>query len=69
MRKIGSQTRVTIEEAEMFLAWVNMDGSVVLDDGDGNLELWTPNDDYAGYVIDIDGRGYEFVREWRSSER
>lgn len=27
------------------------------------FELWTERNDYAGYVIVIDGIGFEFVRE------
>ena len=28
----------------------------------GISELWTENDNYSGYVIVIDGKGFEFVR-------
>lgn len=28
----------------------------------GKQELWVESDDFAGYVIEIDGIGYEFIR-------
>lgn len=60
MKHIGSQTRETLEEAQAKIhTWIN-DKEVVLQDEDGHLALYCENDDYAGYVIEIDGKGYEF---------
>lgn len=65
MRKIGSQSRELLSETEYTVAG-RLDGhssdGVILKDADGKYELWVPNNHYAGYVIDIDGVGHEFVR-------
>jgi len=37
-------------------------GEVILEDESGKRELWAANDDHAGYTVEIDGWGYEFVR-------
>jgi hypothetical protein len=44
-------------------------GTVVLRAGDGVLELWSLCDDHAGYTIEIEGKGYEFVREFVEEDR
>jgi hypothetical protein len=65
MTKRGSQMREPIEETEyrVVSTWPNVErGCVVLADESGKRELWTKRDDYAGYVVVIHGRGYEFVR-------
>lgn len=36
--------------------------AVLLNKETGISELWTMRDDFAGYVIEIGGIGYEFVR-------
>jgi len=61
-RFIGSQYRETLEEAEYRVHELRNDGTAILDGG-GNLELWQANDDYAGFVVEINGVGYEFVSE------
>jgi hypothetical protein len=64
--KRGSQNREPIEDTSYVIlkTWPQVDlGHVVLRDADtGRDELWVKRDDYAGYVIEINGRGYEFVR-------
>lgn len=66
-REIGSQRRDTLEESGMRLV-KRIDASDVIlahaDDERLPMELWTMRDDFAGYVIEIDGKGYEFVRTW-----
>lgn len=56
----GSQRREAIEETEYILAQRLTNGQVVLVDTDGKRELWVARDDFAGYVVEIDGVGYEF---------
>lgn len=63
--QIGSQYRETLEEAGYRLVSKN-DEYALLENKDTNkLELWAEKDDYAGYVIEIDGVGYEFVSQRR----
>lgn len=61
IRQIGSQNRETLEDAGLRLVAGMDDGEVILADGD-KRELWQRNDHFAGYVVEIDGVGYEFVR-------
>lgn len=66
MRQVGSQIRDDIEDTEYTLDIIEGNETTgrnaLLLNAQGNLELWTENDDYAGYVIVIDHVGYEFVR-------
>ena len=63
MKTIGSQKRESLFESGFRLISRQRDGSVILKDREtGTCEMWTPNDHYAGYVIEIDKVGYEFVR-------
>ena len=63
----GSQYRETLAEAGYRLIQKN-DRYALLEDKDtGVLELWVQRDDFAGYVIEIDGIGYEFVSERQQS--
>lgn len=57
----GSQIRQLLENSDYAIASRLPDGDVLLSDR-GQLSLWTPNDAYAGYVVVIDGIGYEFCR-------
>jgi len=62
--KRGSQTREPIEETSYRLvsSWPEQGiGEVILEDED-KRELWVKRNDYSGYVIVINGCGYEFVR-------
>ncbi len=68
MEKIGSQTRELLEESGMDLIYdegehAENTGVILQDRGGSNPELWVKNDQYAGHVIEIDGVGYEFIRE------
>lgn len=56
----GSQYRESLEEAGYILVktWRSM---AVLADQDGKRELWQRNPDYSGYVVTINGIGYEFI--------
>jgi len=62
MKIIGSQRRETLQEA----GTNSSSGSlpfVILENEFGQQELWLENDSHAGYVIEVDGKGHEFVRE------
>ena len=63
MKTIGSQMRETLEESG-YSVYRSGDkqGELILDPGDGWLEIWVENDHFAGHVIEINGKGYEFVR-------
>ena len=60
MKQIGSQTRELLEESGMDLIYdegehAENTGVILQDRGGSNPELWIKNDQYAGYVIEIDG--------------
>lgn len=58
----GSQIRETLAESGYELVRHLPHGEVLLRDIlDGSTEIWALRDDFAGYVIEIDGKGYEFV--------
>lgn len=61
MRKIGSQIRETLEESGMEIHERLNSNEVILVDEEGKMELWVKRDDFAGYVIEILGKGYEFI--------
>lgn len=61
MRTIGSQKRETLKESGYTFISDLGNNEVCLSDENGKLELWVANDDHAGYTIEIDGVGYEFV--------
>jgi len=78
METIGSQTREPIEETEYIVRFIDEHlvlsetgvyqlesgpDVVLLNKKTDREELWTKNDDFAGYVIEIGGKGYEFVKE------
>ena len=68
MRQIGSQRRETLAEAGYELVVMTDNGqTAILFDG-MKLEVWTNRNDYAGYVIEIDGIGFEFVRSALDSD-
>ena len=77
MKIIGSQTRERIEETDYIVRFIDEhlvlsetgihqleSGPVVvlLNKKTGGEELWTENYGFAGYVIVIGGKEYEFVR-------
>jgi len=61
IRHIGSQTRENIETTDYVIVQKSGNEVIVYDKDADNYELWVKRDDYAGYVIDIDGIGYEFA--------
>jgi hypothetical protein len=62
-RQLGSQFRETLEEAGYDLISLSEDGSeAILQDEGGKLEVWGRNDHSAGWVVEINGVGYAFVR-------
>jgi len=70
MKKIGSQKRQSIKETAYIIDVIEGDEQIGRDAylynlASGKYELWTERDNLAGYVIEIDGIGYEFVREIR----
>lgn len=62
MIKRGSQTRDTLAGAGLTVRDLFKNGDAYLKDESGKVELWHKNDNFAGYVIEINGEGYEFVR-------
>ena len=37
--------------------------TAILSDNTGKRELWAENDHFAGYVIEINGKGFEFCHD------
>ena len=71
MEARGSQLRQELELSGMtiyaFTGSHDLASEVLLEErGTRKLELWRRNDSYAGYVIVIDGVGYEFARTVRA---
>jgi len=62
IRKIGSQVRQPIEESEysIYERW-GVNEVLLIDIETGRVELYAQNDHYAGHVIEIEGKGYEFL--------
>ncbi len=66
MKTFGSQNRETLQEAAFEL--VKLSGrnpprtGILRDKVGGGLEVWLEADDHSGYVVEIDGEGFEFVR-------
>lgn len=59
----GSQKRESLETAGYELVSRKGGREVILKEKDtGKYELWGRKDDFAGYTIDIGGKGYEFIR-------
>ncbi|KKN21281.1 hypothetical protein LCGC14_0927120 [marine sediment metagenome] len=67
MKQIGSQIREELSESGYKLV-DTMHGQLdaILENENGQ-ELWSKSDDFAGYVIEIFGIGYEFVMSRDSS--
>jgi len=63
---IGSQTREPIEDTENelleFVEYLSGRDAILLNTENGIKELYIERVDYAGYVVVIDGKGFEFVR-------
>ncbi len=60
--RIGSQNRELLVESGYSLVKLNKNEAVLRDKATGRLELWQRNNHHSGYVIEIQGIGYEFVR-------
>lgn len=60
---MSNQIRVNIKEKGYSL--LHKDGrDIILENEEGGQELWTERDDFAGFVLVVDGTGYEFVRSF-----
>lgn len=58
----GSQSREPLADTDYkFICFTEPATALLEDKITGRRELWVENDHYAGYVIEIDGKGYEFV--------
>ena len=61
--KRGSQSREKIEDTDYDIVDRPNDDEVILKDRvTGQYELWSKNNDFSGYVVEINAIGYEFVR-------
>lgn len=70
MKRIGSQTRETIEEAGYkFLGYLGDDKETIVLQANGDptqKEVWQLNDHHAGYTVEFEGNGFEFVRDYKA---
>lgn len=67
IKHIGSQSREPIGEAGLLLIG-RLDAETVVLAGSADptqQEIWALRDDYAGYTVEIEGKGYEFVRDYK----
>lgn len=68
MRKIGSQTRETLEESGYhFVGYLGKGEDTILlqaNDDSSQQEIWGMNNDHAGYTIEFNGVGFEFLRDY-----
>lgn len=62
MKKVGSQIRESLRESGYKLVKKSGKEAILQDKEDGHHELWVKRDDFAGYVIVINGVGYEYAR-------
>lgn len=61
MKIPGSQRRETLVDAGYTFIGHGHNGEVILSDSCNRWERWIENDHHAGYTLDIEGIGYEFV--------
>jgi hypothetical protein len=61
MRRIGSQNRETLAEADTKVIQFR-NGELITINSDGQIELWQMNDHVSGYCLEFNGVGYEFTR-------
>lgn len=68
--RVGSQVRESLADSGYVVDFRLNAHEVILSDLSftGKWELWHKNDHYAGYVIVIDGQGYEFCRSLTSED-
>lgn len=64
MEQRGSQRRYTLAECERTVVVKAKDVAILKVYDEWKFELWAKKDDYAGAVIEIDGIGYEFCRDY-----
>lgn len=63
IKHVGSQSREPIEDTEYKLDSMKGKEATLLNTDSGTKELWVLNDNAASYVIEIKGKGYEFVSD------
>lgn len=59
VRKLGSQIREKIEDTAYTVR--RKAGRLVSLEAGTHREVWAKNDHHAGYTLEIDGVGYEFI--------
>lgn len=59
IKQIGSQNREKIEDTSYKIRAKR--GKLVSLECGSHREVWAKNDHHAGYTLEIDGIGYEFV--------
>jgi len=64
METRGSQKREKIEETSLEVVRFSRGRMIAIlrDKTTGLTEQWAANDDFAGYVVEINGIGYEFIK-------
>lgn len=62
MKNANNQIKETLAEAGFELIERNGKEVILKEISTLNFELWAENDNFTGYVVEIDGKGYEFVR-------
>jgi hypothetical protein len=72
-RQIGSQYRETLAEAGYtFIRWEGGEedpkAEAIIADADGKQERWVRCDDSAGWTVEIERIGYEFVHSLRQKD-
>ena len=65
----GSQYRESLEESGYELVDIQDDEAILRNKNDGSEELWVERDDHAGYTIEINGVGYEYIRDIPTAKR
>lgn len=65
MLVIGSQRRETVDDAGYEFDTRLDSETIVLLNEDKEPEVWGLNDDHAGWTLEYDGKGYEFIRSGR----
>jgi hypothetical protein len=63
IKTIGSQRRESLATTDFELVGKKGKEIILRDKETGIHELWARSDDFAGYTIDVGGKGYEFLRE------
>ncbi len=66
MKTVGSQIREDITKDDTYTLVEDHDNNdgeiIVFNKVTQKQEIWIENDQYAGYVLVVNGIGYEFVR-------